>query len=108
MFKLGNIVNDIETKRRNDIRLANHSKKIINKPPVNRSVNRPKMIDKSTMTEVKTNSIGIDTKELETKAKELAVLEKFKKAQADRVAKAALMNSFLGKPKQELYDAEDE
>lgn len=108
MFKLGSIVNNIEAKRREDIRLANHSKRHIKNTPYNHTPKKPKMLDKSTMTDNKTNSVQTDTSELETIAKEIAVLEKFKKAQQERADKAKIMNSFLGPPKTELYDAEDE
>lgn len=122
MFNLGNIVNEIETKRRVNLRLANHSKSnniasnpklLSNRPKMvdNRPKiinNRPKMVDKGTMTEITTRSIQTDTIELEKKVKELAVLEKFKKAQQERIDKAKLMNSFLGPPKSEIFEAEDE
>jgi hypothetical protein len=108
MFKLGSIVNDIETKRRQDIRLANHSNRRIKNTPSKHIPQKPIMLDKSTMTENKTKSIQTDTLELETIAKEISALEKFKKAQLERAAKAEIMNSFLGPPKAELYDVEDE
>ena len=108
MFKLGSIVNNIETKRREDIRLANHSKRHIKNTPYNHTPKKPKMLDKSTMTDNKTCSVQTDTSELEMIAKEIAVLEKFKKAQQERAAKAKIMNTFLGPPKAEIYDAEDE
>ena len=38
----------------------------------------------------------------------LAVLQKFKKAQEEKIAKTALMRAVLGAPKGETYDAEDE
>ena len=115
MFNLGNIVNEIETKRRVNLRLANHSKSnniasnpklLSNRPKIIN--NRPKMVDKGTMTEITTRSIQTDTIELEKTVKELAVLEKFKKAQQERIDKAKLMNSFLGPPKSEIFEAEDE
>ena len=110
MFNLGNIVNDIETRRRNDIRIANYSKRTIpiKSSRVQAKINTPKMVDKSTMTEIKTKTISTDTKELENIAKERAILERFKKSQIERLEKAALMKSFLGTPKAELYEAEDE
>ena len=108
MFNLGNIVNDIETHRRKDIRIANYSKRTIPIKSSRVKINTPKMVDKSTMTEIKTKAISTDTKDLENIAKEKAILERFKKAQIERLEKAALMKSFLGTPKAELYEAEDE
>lgn len=107
MFSLGTIVNNIEAKRRQDIRLANHN--TLTKPVSDRpTAIKPKMVDKSTMTEVTTRSIQSDTTELENMVKEMAVLEKFKKAQAERLQKAALMTAVLGASNTETYDAEDE
>ena len=117
MFRLGNIVNSIEAKRHEDIRLANYNtatRTVIKKVPTKASniqvttTKKPIMIDKSTMTETETKSVYCDTTELENKAREIAVLEKFKKAQEEKIAKTALMRAVLGAPKGETYDAEDE
>ena len=109
MFSLGNIVGSIEDKRRQDIRLANHNtiSRSISKPII-QNIPRPKMVDKSTMTVVATSSVYCDTTELEARAKELAVLEKFKKSQEEKSAKAALMRAVLGTPKAEVHEADDE
>jgi hypothetical protein len=48
-----------------------------------------------------------DTTELETQAKELAILEKFKKSQKKH-AKAEILRAVLGTPKAEVHDAYDE
>lgn len=57
MFSLGNI----ETKRHQDIILANHN--MVNTPvskPVIQNTARPRMVDKSTMSDVTTSSVYSD------------------------------------------------
>lgn len=117
MFRLGEIVNTIETKRQEDIKIANHNTAtitVIKKNPTKISnikdtaAKKQIMIDKSTMTDIETKSVYCDTTELENRAREIAVLEKFKKTQEEKIAKAALMREVLGTPKGETYEAEDE
>lgn len=117
MFKLGNIINSIEAKRNEDIKLANHNtaiRTVIKNVPTKASivqstaVKKPIMIDKSTMTETEMKSVYCDTIELENRAREIAILEKFKKIQEEKTTKTALMRKVLGTPKGNTFDAEDE
>ncbi len=142
MFRLSNIVSNIEIARRNDIRIANNQN--INTPTISKPItnanklalerlkdqlklekskyntavtelehlhntSKPKMIDKSTMTEIQTTSVCCDTKELESINAELKALEVFKKQQEDRITQASLMSAYLGTSMQEVHeDVEDE
>lgn len=116
MFKLGDIVNSIEAKRQEDIKLVNHNtitRTVIKKVPIkastqSRTIKKPAMIDKSTMTDTEMKSVYCDTTELENTARELVVLEKFKKLQEEKTTKTALMRAVLGTPKGETFDADDE
>jgi predicted patatin/cPLA2 family phospholipase len=148
MFRLSNIVSNIEIARRNDIHIANTntiSKPITSdnqlaletlkdelkaeKSKYNTAVKeiehlrktskleqeksrvdtKSKMIDKSTMTEIQTSSVGCDTKELESINAELKALEIFKKQQEERITQASLMSAYLGTSRQEIHeDFEDE
>lgn len=117
MFRLGDIVNSIETKRQEDIKIANHNTTtitVIKKVPTkifnihDTTAKKQIMIDKSTMTDIEMKSVYCDTTELENRVREIDVLEKFKKAQEEKFAKTTLMRKVLGTPKGETYDAEDE
>ena len=102
MFSLSTIVSNIEIARKDDMRMANYQSnpnRVVNPPTLSKPLTtintKPKMIDKSTMTEIQTTSVYCDTKELETINNEMKALELFKKQQEEKITQAALMNAYL-------------